>query len=91
MTWNFLSSKITVQPALHKTCIPRSDAIFISGTMCPTSINGKPGIVMLCMCINVTFVASGNEMVIGFSASLLFLHGVPSRMKIDVAPVSVTE
>jgi hypothetical protein len=31
MTWHFLSSKTTVpvQPALHNTCTPRSDAIII--------------------------------------------------------------
>jgi hypothetical protein len=42
------------------------------------------------MCLNITIVPSGSKMVIGFSASFLFLHGVPSRTKTDVAPVSVT-
>jgi hypothetical protein len=54
LTWHLSSLKTTVQPALHNTHIPRSDAIFMLGTMCPTSVNGKPGISMLHMCIDVT-------------------------------------
>ncbi len=76
-----------MQSALSKTLIPRSDTIFILGTMCPTSVNGKPGIVMLHVCVNVTFFPSGSKIVMGFSASLLFLHGIPSITKTDVAPV----
>ena len=43
LTRHFLSSKITSQPALHRMRIPINDAIFISGTLCPIKVWGRPG------------------------------------------------
>ncbi len=88
MTRHFLSSKITCQPTLHNTLIPSSDSFFISGTMCSTRVNGKSGIVILHMCVDVTFFLSKREIVMRFSASLLFLHEVPTITKTDVPTVS---
>ena len=40
------------------------------------------------VCVDFTFVPSGRLIVSGRTARRRFLHGVPSMMKIDVAPVS---
>ena len=58
------------------------------GPTCPTSTFGSPGIVMLHVCVDITFVPSGRLMVSGRTAGRKFLHGLPSMMKIEVAPVS---
>jgi hypothetical protein len=78
----------TLHPALHRTLIPINDAIVNLGTTCPTSTFGRPGIVMSHVCVDLTFVPSGRLMVSGRMAGRKFLHGVPSMMKIEVAPVS---
>ena len=80
---------VTLHPALHSTRTPISDAIDRLGTICPVSITGSPGIVMLQQCDDLIFVPSGRLMVSGFVAILLLLTGVPSMMKIAVAPVSI--
>ncbi len=90
MTSHFLSSKFTWHPALHNTQMPRSDAIIILGTMCPMSVNGKPGMVTSHMRVDVTFFPLGREIVIGLMAIRLFLQFVPSMTKREVAPVSAT-
>ena len=61
------------------------DSLF---TTCPTRTFGSPGIVMLHLCVDITFVPSGRLIVSGRTARRRFLHGVPSMMKIKVAPVS---
>ena len=69
--------------------MPITDAIDNFGTTCPTStFFGSPGIVMSHVCVDCTFVPSGRLMVSGRTAGCKFLHGVPSMMKIEVAPVS---
>jgi hypothetical protein len=78
----------TLHPALHRTLIPINNAIVSLGTTCPTSTFGRPGIVMSHVCVNFTFVPSGRLMVSGRMAGRMFLHGVPSMMKIEVAPIS---
>ncbi len=90
MTLHFLSSKFTWHPALHNTRMPRSDAIIISGTMCPIIVNDKPGMVTLHMWVDVTFFPLGREIVIGLMAIRLFLQFVPFMTKREVAPVSTT-
>ena len=80
---------VTLHPASHNTRTPISDAIDRHGTMCPMSTTGSPGIVMLQQCNNLIFVLSGRLMVSGFVAICLFSTGVPSMMKIAVAPVSI--
>ncbi len=65
-----------------------NNAIDNFGTTCPTSFIGNPGIVMLHVCVDFTFVLSGRLIVSGCIAGRRFSHGVPSMMKIDIAPVS---
>ena len=57
--------------------------------MCPLSIMGRPGMVMSQQCVDLIFDPSGRLMVSGFFATRLFSTGVPSIIKIDVAPVSM--
>ena len=57
--------------------------------MCPVSITGNTGIEMSQQCNDLIFVPSGRLMVSGFVAIRLFSTGVPSMMKISVAPVSI--
>ncbi len=80
---------VTLHPALHKTRTPISDAIERLGTMCPVSVTGSPGIVTSQQCDYYIFEPSGRVMVSGFVAIRLFSTGVPSMIKIAVAPVSM--
>ena len=57
--------------------------------MCPVSISGRPGMVMSQQCVDLIFDPSGRLMVRGFVATRLLSTGVPSIMKIAVAPVSM--
>jgi hypothetical protein len=52
--------------------MPRSDAIIILGTMCPMSVNGKPGMLTSHMWVDVTFVPLGRKFVIGLMAMFVF-------------------
>ena len=58
--------------------------------MCPVSVTGNPGIVMLHACVDLTFLPSGRLTVRGFVATCLFATSTPSITKMDVAPVSAT-
>ncbi len=78
----------TLHPASHRTLIPINDVIVNLGTTCPMSTFGRPGTVMSHVCVNFTSVPSGRLMVSGRMAGRMFLHGVPSMMKIEVTPVS---
>ena len=66
-----------------------SDAIDRLGTMCPVSTTGSPRIVTLQQCDDLIFDPSERLMVSGFVAIRSFSTGVPSMMKIAVAPVSM--
>jgi hypothetical protein len=68
--------------------MPIKDAIDILGTMCPVKATGRPGIVMLQRCVDSTWLLSGKFIVNCFVAGRMFLMGVPSKMNMDVAPVS---
>ena len=83
----FVFVNITLHPASHKTLMPINDAIDNLGTTCPTNTIGSPGIVMLHVCVDFTFVPSGRLIVSGRIAGWRFSHGVPSVMRIDIAPV----
>ena len=87
-TSHFVLVNKTSHPALHRTLIPINDAMENLGTTCPTSSFGSPGIIMSHVCVDFTFVPSGKLIVSGRTAGCRFLHGVPSMMKIKVAPVS---
>jgi hypothetical protein len=49
---------------------------------------GRPGIVMLHRCVDLTWLPSGKLIFNCFVAGRMFLMGVPSIMNMDVAPVS---
>jgi hypothetical protein len=88
-TMHFSSLNVTVHPAFHNTLMPNSDAFLIPGTMCPVNTVGRPGMVMLHVCVDLTILPSGRLTVIGLMVGFIFSMGVPSITKIDVAPVSV--
>jgi hypothetical protein len=82
-------SNLTVHPASVNTRIPNREAVYNSGTMCSTSIVGRPGIMMLHMCVDITCRPSANGT---FSVHVVFCllwTGMPSMTKIWVAPESV--
>ena len=68
--------------------MPINDATVNLWMMCPFSTVGRPDIVMLHMCVDLTLLLSGKLIVNCCNAGLKFLTGVPSMMKMDVAPVS---
>ncbi len=90
LTRQLLSSKMTLQPALHMMRMPSNDAIFILGTMCPINGWGKPGIKISHMCVDVILFPSSRLMVIGFVATQMLCIGAPAITKTDVAPVSAS-
>ncbi len=51
LTTHFLLSNFTVHPASVSTWIPKREAMDNSGTMCPMSVVGRPGIMMSHMCV----------------------------------------
>ncbi len=68
--------------------MPINNAIDDLGTTCPTNIMVSPGIVMSHVCVDFTFFLSVRLIVSSRIVGRRFLHGVPSMMKIKVAPVS---
>jgi len=77
-----------VHPASHNTRIPISDAMVRLGTMCPVRMVGNPGIAMSQQCVDLTLAPSGRFIDSGFVAIRLLFTGIPSMMKMAVAPVS---
>ena len=77
-----------MHPASHSTRTPISDAMVRLGTMCPVRIVGRPGIAMSQQCVDLTLAPSGRLIESGFVAIRLLLTGIPSMMKMAVAPVS---
>ena len=88
ITRHFSLSKMTSHPAMQRILIPSRDAIFISGTMCPTNGCGRPGMTMSHVCVDVIRLPSGRLMLIGWRAAQMLLAGAPAMTKIEVAPVS---
>ena len=78
-----------MNPALHSTRTLISDAIDRLGTMWPMRKVGSPGIVIPQQCVDLIFDTLGRLMVSSFVAIRLFSTGVPSMIKIAVAPVSM--
>ena len=78
-----------MHPVSHSMRTPINDAINRLGTMCPVSILGRPGMVMSQQWVDLIFVPSGRLMVSGFVPIRLFSTGLPSMMKMAVAPVSM--
>ena len=48
---HFVSVKITLHPALHRTWMPMSDAIDNPGTICPVRIIRRPGMLISHSCV----------------------------------------
>ena len=80
---------VTVHSALHSTRTRIKDAIDRLGTMFPVSISGSPGIVMSPQWVDLILVPLGRLMVSGLVAIRLFSIGVPSMIKMAVAPVFI--
>ncbi len=59
ITWHLSSSNMTWQPALHKTLIPKRNAVVMAGIIWPVSTMGKPGIMTLLKCINLILYPLG--------------------------------
>jgi hypothetical protein len=66
------------------------DAIFISGTMFPINLCGRPGMSTSLMCVDTIFVPSGRLICMGFVAMGMFLAGAPDITNTDVVPVLAT-
>jgi hypothetical protein len=60
-----------------------------SGTMCPTRVVGRPGIIMPHMCVDINRRPSANATLSGHVVFCLLWTGVPSMTKILVVPESV--
>ena len=78
----------TTQPALHRGRIPNSDAMARSGMTWPVNGRGNPGTTTSHVCVDRTCRPSGRLTVRGPFAIWRFGTGMPSCMKMDVAPVS---
>ncbi len=59
-----------------------------SGTICPTSVVGSPGIMMSHMCVDVTRRPSANDTFSGHVVFCLLWTGIPSMTKNWAAPES---
>ena len=70
--------------------MPNSDAVVMSGMMCPVRVVGRPGMDTSQMCDDVILRPSGRVTEMGCSARRLFRHGAPFVKNNDVAPVSAT-
>jgi hypothetical protein len=68
--------------------MPIKDVINNLATMCPVKILGRPGIIMLQNCVDLTWLPLGKFIINCFVAGQMFLAGVPSIMNMDIAPVS---
>ena len=88
LTTHFLMSNLTVHPASVSTRITKREAIDNSGTMCPTGVVRRPGIMMSHMCVDIIQRPSANTTLSGHIVFCLLWTNVPSKTKIWVAPES---
>ncbi len=88
LTTHFSMSNLTMHPASVSTRIPKREAIDNSGTMCPTSVVGRPGIIISHMCVDITLHPSANATLSKHLAFRLLWTGVPSIIKNWVASKS---
>ncbi len=85
LTTHFLLSNFTVHPTSVSTRIPKREAIDNSGTMCPMSVVGRPGIMMSHMCVDITRCPLANATLSGHIVCRLLWTGMLSMTKIWVA------
>ncbi len=88
ITSHFALVNTMMHPASHSTWMHINDAIVNLGTMCSVKITGRPGIVMLHMCVNFTLLPYGKLIVNGCNEGCKLLTGVPSMINMEVALVS---
>jgi hypothetical protein len=74
-------SNITVHPTSVNIQILNKEAIVRSGMMWPVNVMGRPGMLMLHICVVKTCCPSANMTLSGQVVHLLFLTGVPSHDK----------
>ena len=85
---HFSMLNVTVHPTSVSTRIPKREVIDNSGTMCPTRVVRRPGIMMSHMCVDITLRSSANATFSGHVIFHLLWMGMPSMTKIWVAPES---
>ncbi len=88
LTTHFLLSNFTVHPTSVSTRIPKREGMDNSGMMCPTRVVGRPGITVSHICMDSTRWPSANATFRGHVVFCLLRTGMPSIMKIWVAPES---
>ena len=82
LTTHFSMSNLTVQPAAVSTRIPKREAIDNSGTIWPTRVVGRPGIIMSHMCVDITRRPSAKATFSGHVVFRLLWTGIPSMTNI---------
>jgi hypothetical protein len=87
ITWQFLSLKTTLHPALHRIQIPKKDAVVMTGMIWPVRTVGRPGIAPSHVCDEKILRPSGRVTEIGVVARCLFRQGAPFVKNNKVAPV----
>jgi hypothetical protein len=76
---------VTVHPTSVNTQILNKEAIERLGMMWPVNVTGRPGVLMMHICVVQTCRPSANVTMSGQVVRFLFLTGVPSMTKIWVA------
>ena len=69
LTMHFLISNLTMHPAAVRTRILNREAIDNSGTICPTSVVGRPTIIISHICVDINRRPSANAT---FSGHIMF-------------------
>jgi hypothetical protein len=73
---------------LHSGQIPMRDTTFSKGMMFPFKTVGRPGIIILQICVDIICLPSGKLIVRGFLATSFLTMSRPFMMNMDIAPVS---
>jgi hypothetical protein len=88
MTLQLVLVKIASHPALQSTLILINYAMDSLGSTCLTKTVGRPGMVMLHVCVDLTLLPSCKFIVSRWIASRRLWMGVPSITKIEAALMS---
>ncbi len=81
-------SNRTLHPASVSTTMPKREAMASSGMMCPVRTTGSPLMCISHMCVDVTLLPSARDTTTWHVVGCLLMMGVPSMMKICLAPKS---
>ena len=88
LTTHLLMSNLTVHPTAVRTRIPNREALDNSGTIWPTSVVGRPGIIILHICVNSTLRPFAKATFSGHVILRRLWTSMPSMTNIWVAPES---